>query len=94
MNKRAYQAGRLAALTKFGGSSDGGTDGASSYDSSGSPMASVSHADLAQNIEQAFRAFSARASTTTFSDPATVNNSMRGGTPTGGFTTDTTGGLS
>lgn len=93
MNKLAYAAGRRAALAKFGGASAAGPDGASSVLSSGSPVATTHHRDSAQNISQNFRFNASLSDPSSFTQPAHTNSTMQGGTPTGKFKSDTSGGL-
>jgi hypothetical protein len=93
MNKRAYQAGRRDAFAKFGGASAAGPDGASSYRDTGSPVATTTHKDSLQNISQNFRYNASLSDPSSMTQPAHTNSTMQGGTPVGGFTTDTTGGL-
>lgn len=94
MNHFAYNAGRRAAFAKFGGSSAAGPDGASDVRSSGSPVATVHHRDSMQNINQNFH-YNATALTdpSSATQPARINNTMQGGTPTNKLKSDTTGGL-
>lgn len=94
MNPFAYNAGRRAAFAKFGGASAAGPDGASSVRSSGSPVATTHHGDSAQNIRQNFNYNAGLSDPSTFTQPAAVNHTLHGGTPTGKFKSDTTGGLS
>ena len=95
MNKFAYRAGCLAAFAKFGGASEAGQGppGASSIRDSGSPVATTTHQDSAQNISQNFRYNASLTDPSAFSQPSFSNNTMQGGTPTRPFPTDTTGGL-
>ena len=92
MNSVAYNAGRRAAFAKFGGASAAGPDGASSYSSSGSPVATTTHRDSMQNISQGFAANAAKGQTSNFTEPGNLNATMQGGTPTKRFTSDTSGG--
>lgn len=94
MNKFAYNAGRRAAFAKFGGASDAAPDGASDVRSSGSPVATTTHQDSAQNIRQNFNYNAGLSDPSNFTQPAHTNSTMQGGTPTSKFKSDTSGGLS
>ena len=95
MNKLAYRQGQRDAFAKFGGASAAGPDGASSYASSGSPVATTSFKGLSRAVDQGFAANAAMGQTSNFTDPGGRNNPiLQGGTPTGKFKSDTTGGLS
>ncbi len=94
MNTYAYHQGRSDALAKFSGASAAGPDGASSYASSGSPVATTHHRDSQQNVSQNFRYNASLGDSSSFTQPTHTNATMRGGVPHPGFTTDTTGGLS
>ena len=94
MNQLAYRQGQRDAFAKFGGASAAGPDGASSYASSGSPVATTHHRDSAQNISQNFRYNASLSDPSNFTQPAHTNSTMQGGVPRPGFKTDTTGGLS
>lgn len=95
IEKMAYLAGRLDAFAKFGGASSAAPADASSVRDSGSPVATTHHRDSAQNIAQNFR-YNATVLTdpSSFTQPTRLNTTLQGGTPTGKFKSDTTGGLS
>lgn len=85
----------VLARMKMGGASAAGPDGASSYSSSESPVATTHHRDSMQNVSQGFAANAAMGQTSNFTDPGGRNNPiLQGGTPTGKFKSDTPGGLS
>jgi len=89
----AYFSGRLAALIKFGAASAAAPADSSSVRDSGSPVATTTHRNSAQNVAQAFAANAALGQTSSFPDPGFQNAILQGGTPTKPFPTDTTGGL-
>lgn len=89
----AYQAGRRAALEKFGGASSAGPADASAYKDSGSPVATTSFKGMQRAIDQGFQANADRGATSNFTDPGFRNHTLHGGTPTGHGPWDTTGGL-
>jgi len=93
IEKMAYAQGQRDAFAKFGGASAAAPDGASSYASSGSPVATTHHNDSAQNVSQNFRYNASLSDPSNFTQPARTNSTMRGGNKPPGFTTDTTGGL-
>jgi hypothetical protein len=88
MNEYAYSAGKRAAFAKFGGSASAGPV---DY---GSPVATTHHRDSAQNISQNFRYNASLSDPSSFTQPSSNNSTMQGGTPTGKFKSDTSGGLS
>lgn len=88
-----YHLGCSAALAKFGAASSAAPADASSVRDSGSPVATTHHRDSLQNISQNFRYNASLADPSNFTQPARINATMQGGTPTTPFKSDTTGGL-
>ena len=89
----AYKQGQRDAFAKFGGASAAGPDGASSYASSGSPVATTSPKDRPSAITRAFHTNANIGQTSGFTDPGFLNATMQGGPPTKPFKSDTSGGL-
>lgn len=89
----AYRQGQKDAFAKFSGASAAAPDGASSYASSGSPVATTHHRDSMQNINQNFSWNAGLGDPSNFTQPAHTNSTMQGGPPTKPFTSDTSGGL-
>lgn len=93
IEKMAYAQGQRDAFAKFGGASAAGPDGASSWRDTGSPVATTSPKDRPSAISRAFITNANIGQTSSFTDPGFRNHTMQGGTPTGKFKSDTSGGL-